>query len=439
MKDNLSIIILMIIFVVLVIMFPLYNFFERQDDMSYNLVLKATTNFVDEVLNNGYIDSDTYSNYILTLGNTGNIYDVELEAHVKTFTEDPDNPGKDIFITQYKIDYNQDILETISATLSSSTLETNFIKNNIYHLEIGDEFYVKLRNVNTTPAGALFNSIISTSSKERIVVNYGGVVKNTAWKSVDAEYGAKSEDLSYSTIQNNNSIAVVSTVNSTDAVVAYFSLIDISKKNVINSDGTIKIYDTNKWKAVDECNGTFVVVNTYYKLVHSCYLHIKDCADDKRVKVTCPASKQQEKVEVVSYERGDICPTCGNLTLNMKFKLKCTDCGYIVDYIYPYCVNCMANSYGLAKNYGSESELDLKQTIGNLKFILNTHSANLCNPDGENVNLYRKVKVYKCKECNAVYEEYEAYNEKCNNCKVTLKYNKEIKGEEKHNLILVNK
>lgn len=49
MKDNLSIVISMIIFVILIVIFPLYNYFERQDDMSYNLALKTTTNFVDEV------------------------------------------------------------------------------------------------------------------------------------------------------------------------------------------------------------------------------------------------------------------------------------------------------------------------------------------------------------------------------------------------------
>ena len=55
MKDNLSIIVTMIVFVILIVIFPLYNYFERQDDMSYNMVLKSTTNFIDEVVNCGYI------------------------------------------------------------------------------------------------------------------------------------------------------------------------------------------------------------------------------------------------------------------------------------------------------------------------------------------------------------------------------------------------
>ena len=87
MKDNLSIVIVMIVFVILMVIFPLYNHFERQDDMSYNLALKVTTNFVDEVINSGYITQAMYDNYIANLANTGNLYDIELEVHKRTYTK----------------------------------------------------------------------------------------------------------------------------------------------------------------------------------------------------------------------------------------------------------------------------------------------------------------------------------------------------------------
>ncbi|MEG2348787.1 MAG: hypothetical protein RSB67_03985, partial [Clostridia bacterium] len=83
MKDNLSIVVTIIILVVLIVIFPLYNYFERQDDMSYNLALKATTAFVEEVLNSGYITQQMYTDYISQLSNTGNAYSVNLEAHRK--------------------------------------------------------------------------------------------------------------------------------------------------------------------------------------------------------------------------------------------------------------------------------------------------------------------------------------------------------------------
>ena len=67
MKDTLSMIVAVIFIVVLLVLLPLYNYFERQDDMSYNLTLKTVTMFVDEVAQNGYIDQNMYDNLLQDL------------------------------------------------------------------------------------------------------------------------------------------------------------------------------------------------------------------------------------------------------------------------------------------------------------------------------------------------------------------------------------
>lgn len=185
MKDNLSIVITVIVLVLLMVIFPLYNFFERQDDMSYNLVLKATTNFADQVMNNGYIDQNTYDKFVTELGNTGNIYDIQIEAHRKVLTVD--KSGTDVYTEQSYIDYTDDIFESITNTTDSNLMKKS-LKNNIYLLNPKDEIYVKVKNSNTTMAGALFNAIIPASKKTRIEVNYGGIIKNNAWKDVDATF-----------------------------------------------------------------------------------------------------------------------------------------------------------------------------------------------------------------------------------------------------------
>ena len=184
MKDNLSIVVTMLIFVILIVIFPLYNYFERQDDMSYNLALKATTNFVDEVLENGYITQDMYKEYTSELANTGNIYDIQLEAHKKVLTNNLANSNN--YDEQFKIEYNKDILADNSD--AENIMDASIVKGNAYYLNEGDQFYVKMNNSNTTMAGAIFNTIVPTASKERISVNYGGVVKNQAWEKVDAKY-----------------------------------------------------------------------------------------------------------------------------------------------------------------------------------------------------------------------------------------------------------
>ncbi len=184
MKDNLSIVVTMIIFVVLIVIFPLYNYFERQDDMSYNLALKATIDFVDEVLENGYLTQEMYEAYTNELSNTGNIYDIQLEAHKKVLTSE--GGTTDNYNEQYKIDYNKDILESSGEIIDMA--DANIVKNNAYYLKEGDQFYVKMKNSNTTMAGAIFNTIVPTASKDRINVNYGGYVKNQAWAKVDSTY-----------------------------------------------------------------------------------------------------------------------------------------------------------------------------------------------------------------------------------------------------------
>ena len=212
MKDNLSIVITIMVLVLLMVLFPLYNFFERQDDMSYNLVLKATTNFADQVMNNGYIDQLMYNNFVNELGNTGNIYDIEIEAHRKVLTQDSDASGN--FIEQSYIDYNDDIFETIDSTTSGSVMDKK-LKNKIYPLNEKDEIYVKVKNSNTTLAGSLFNAIIVTSNKTRIQVNYGGIVINNAWAKVDATYkghiqvpGAPKVTLGTNEIEQNSEVKV---------------------------------------------------------------------------------------------------------------------------------------------------------------------------------------------------------------------------------------
>ena len=188
MNDNLSIVVTVIIMVAIIVIFPLYNFFERQDDMSYNVALSSATEFVDEVLNNGYIDQENYSNFVNKLATTGNIYDIQLEAHRNILTNNynDNNQKSEGYGQKYEIDYNDDIFNAMDkdSSVNITTLNSTTIKNNIYHLNTGDGFYIKLKNKNKTMAGAIFNNIIPNSSKTRIAINYGGIVKNNTWSSV---------------------------------------------------------------------------------------------------------------------------------------------------------------------------------------------------------------------------------------------------------------
>lgn len=242
MKDNLSIVITIIILVLLMVIFPLYNFFERQDDMSYNLVLKATTNFADQVMNNGYIDQNMYDKFVTELANTGNVYDIQIEAHRKVLTNAGTDKNENMTYTEQSyIDYNDDIFNAIETT-SSSDLMKKSLKNNIYLLNPKDEIYVKVKNSNTTMAGSLFNTIIPASKKERIQVYYGGIIKNNAWKSVDATYtGHNLAPSSPSITLNNSSNTDIKKISNTPEKPYY----EISKNDLVDNGYKITANSTS--------------------------------------------------------------------------------------------------------------------------------------------------------------------------------------------------
>lgn len=178
MKESLSIFVTMIILVALIVIFPLYNYFERQDDMSYNLVLKATTNFVDDVTNCGYISQDMFSDYVSQIANTGNLYDIELEAHRKVLV--PVDEAASAYNEQFAIDYTNDIFDT--NVIQTTGIMDKAIKDGVYKFDVGDRVYIKVKNSSTTMAGAMITAIVPTAMEETIHIYYGGIIKNNTWK-----------------------------------------------------------------------------------------------------------------------------------------------------------------------------------------------------------------------------------------------------------------
>ena len=157
------------------------------------------------------------------------------------------------------------------------------IKGGIYTLEVGDQFYVKLKNSSTTMAGAIFNSIISTSSTERIVVNYGGIVKNNSWKKVDANYFTDIRDLKRARITYHTNAKGVTFSNNLDTVRGesfvpgdvVFSAPDIGKRDGYELLG----YDKNKKSTNPEykigssykIDGEFEVYAIWSKIIQKNY------------------------------------------------------------------------------------------------------------------------------------------------------------------------
>ena len=77
MESSLQKIIAAIVGIMILFIIPVYIAFEKADDVSYNLVLKLSQNFVDNVRDKGYISPEMYSDFVSGLYATNNSYDVD--------------------------------------------------------------------------------------------------------------------------------------------------------------------------------------------------------------------------------------------------------------------------------------------------------------------------------------------------------------------------
>lgn len=182
MDDNLSFVVAVILAVLLLVFFPLYNAFERQDDISYEVALKVVTNFADKVRQTGCITKDDYDKFVSELITTGNTYDIKIEAHRKMLNR----VNNDVVAENYEIDYNRDIFKELNKKFIDNPKSA--IKSEAYLLEEGDYFYVKVKNTNVTQATMIFGIIAGIRNPVKINLSYGGLVTNNEWKDADVEF-----------------------------------------------------------------------------------------------------------------------------------------------------------------------------------------------------------------------------------------------------------
>lgn len=176
----------LILAILLLYFFPLSEGYERQDDISYMVALKAVTNFTDAVRNKGYIDPQMYEDFFNELQKSGNTFDVEMVHQRKRYDPDynhamynpytnPTPAPNGTFVVSYSETYNQQIL----ATLFPDNYLAKDDPDRVYKLYVGDYFKVTVVNTNKTGASLMRDFLNNgSSSTEKIVIPYGGMVLN---------------------------------------------------------------------------------------------------------------------------------------------------------------------------------------------------------------------------------------------------------------------
>ena len=154
---------------ILMFVFPLMTMADKKDDVSTLTIQTATTEFTDNVRTTGSITQENYDNFILTLGSTGNSYDVELTVHVLD-----ENPAKKsayerttIGDNVYYLVYTTQILESLRKSPTYALKEGDIVSVN-----------VKNTNTNTTIAGQLRNFMykVTGNNSSTIAASASGIV-----------------------------------------------------------------------------------------------------------------------------------------------------------------------------------------------------------------------------------------------------------------------
>lgn len=146
----------------------------KTDQNSQNYVSQAVEEFVDDSCASGYISPDKYITMMQRIGNTGNLYTVDITHKSVTITPAVDKTTNQVEEGEYVRSYNlyryDEILEEM--------FPQNTIEYNNYPLKNGDYLAVSISLKEPSIAGKLLRGIIQNELKT-INFNYGSFVGST--------------------------------------------------------------------------------------------------------------------------------------------------------------------------------------------------------------------------------------------------------------------
>ena len=168
MSDTVMSIIAIFLAAILMFIFPLMSTADRSDDISQQQVQTETTKFVDEIRATGKITEDDYNNFLSTIAQTGNSFDVEMETKIL----DENSRKKTSEAASTKVGENNYYSEY------TSQIESQLESNGVYLLKEGDIVTVSVKNTNKTISQILKNFFyqVSGNNTYNIAATAGGVV-----------------------------------------------------------------------------------------------------------------------------------------------------------------------------------------------------------------------------------------------------------------------
>ena len=172
MNDTMMSVIAIFLAGILMFVFPLMSTADRTDDIAQQAVQTATSDFVDNIRSTGKITQDKYDSFVTTIAETGNSYDIEIEAQIL----DETSRKKTTVASQSKVGENTYYSEY------TSQIEDKLAKTGEYDLKEGDLISVSVKNTNKTISQMLKNFFYSVTgnSTYNIAAQSTGIVNVTA-------------------------------------------------------------------------------------------------------------------------------------------------------------------------------------------------------------------------------------------------------------------
>lgn len=177
MPNPISKIFAVILGVLLMFYVPIYQSYQKQDDLIYQNVKQAVTQFVDNVRTKGYITPKMYEDFQNEISVGTYLFRTDITHKQKVYT--PVYTDTNTFTGEYTVDYDEYYWAQIEKFLFD---KTNVIpkEDRMYKLQQGDFFSVHVENMTKTKSTMLFDFLTGGAGGNDIVISvpYGGMVLN---------------------------------------------------------------------------------------------------------------------------------------------------------------------------------------------------------------------------------------------------------------------
>lgn len=180
MTDYLGKIVTVILAFIACFLLPLYFSAQQSDNVTQSVVYSVTSDFVNQVEEQGYISQEMYMQFVQGLDNTNLLYDIEMNHSHQNVVPVFDGNGQVVDTEKVEdVMYTEQILEVLYAEEKTQEELDAGASQGIYHFSKGDTFSVTVKNRENTSSQtmslALFRNVHQGSA---IYVQCGGIIRD---------------------------------------------------------------------------------------------------------------------------------------------------------------------------------------------------------------------------------------------------------------------